>query len=493
MTLPPTPSQSAPEVDSGLSRFTNTRPPTPVPEIIAALKKVAPLQGLSDCEYEWLAVHGTELFAPAGTTLFHEGDPATKMMLILRGEVHVRRERGGSSALFIGRAGQITALLPFSRMKSYGGLGFTASDTWAIEYDRTLFPEMLEKIPSFGQRMVSVLLDRVREVTRMEQQAEKLTALGKLAANLAHEMNNPASAAQRAASGLMEELRVYGQEKFRMGGLCLNSSQTQQIQAWEKSVRPTNKSAVDLDELQQSRREDEIIRWLESKNVEDTWLIAPDLAELGVTPSKLNELCAFLDQYSLGVMLAQFASALRTEKIAAAMLHSTDRIFDLISAIKDYSYMDQAPIQQIDIPTGLETTLTMLQSRLKDVQITRDYELGLPQISAYASELNQVWTALIENALDAMDDKGQLKLSCRLSGDLILIEVWDDGPGIPQDLQDRVFEPFFTTKAPGKGLGLGLDTVTRVVRKHRGFVTVQSKPGSTCFQVRLPTEQLQAY
>ncbi len=475
------------------SLFANTGKPTPLDEIVEALKHVAPLSGLSDVEFMWLASHGTELFAPTGSTLFHEGTPATKMMIILRGEVQVRRERGGPAALFIGRAGQITALLPFSRMKSYGGLGFTTADTWALEFDRSLFPEMLATIPSFGQRMVSVLLDRVREVTRMEQQAEKLTALGKLAANLAHELNNPASAAQRAASGLMEELQVFGHTKFRLGSLCLTAEETNRIEAWEKSVRANNQKDAIREEAMQAQREDVVTSWLDSKGIQETWLIAPDLAQLGIGTGPLDELASFLDQHELNVVLAQFASALRTERIADAMLHSTDRIFDLISAIKDYAYMDQAPIQEIDIPTGIENTLSMLQSRLRNVEIIRDYQKDLPTISAYASELNQVWTALIENALDAMDDHGQLKLICRSAGDLLTIEVWDNGRGIPQEIQDRIFEPFFTTKPPGKGLGLGLDSVTRIVRKHRGFVTVQSQPGSTCFEVRLPTEQLQAY
>jgi signal transduction histidine kinase len=470
------------EMEITPSLFANTGEPTPLDEVVEALKRVAPLSGLSEGEFRWLASHGTELFAPAGSTLFHEGTPATKMMIILRGEVQVRRERGGPAALFIGRSGQITALLPFSRMKSYGGLGFTTADTWALEFDRSLFPEMLETIPSFGQRMVSVLLDRVREVTRMEQQAEKLTALGKLAANLAHELNNPASAAQRAASGLMEELQVFGHTKFRLGSLCLTQEQTQKIEAWEKSVRAKKETDTGQDETLQAQREDVVTNWLDTKGIQETWLIAPDLAQLGIAVAPLDELASFLDQHELNVVLAQFASALRT-----------DRIFDLISAIKDYSYMDQAPIQEIDIPTGIENTLSMLQSRLRNVEIIREYEENLPTISAYASELNQVWTALIENALDAMDDHGQLKLSCRSAGDLLTIEVWDNGRGIPQEIQDRIFEPFFTTKPPGKGLGLGLDSVTRIVRKHRGYVTVQSKPGSTCFQVRLPREQLQAY
>ena len=178
------------------------------------------------------------------------------------------------------------------------------------------------------------------------------------------------------------------------------------------------------------------------------------------------------------------------------LLNSTARIFDLISAVKAYSYMDRAPILEVDVPAGLDATMQMLQSRMKNVTVERDYEPDLPRISAYGSELNQVWTALIENALDALEEtghSGRLKLTCRLEGEMMLVEIWDTGPGIPPELQDRIFEPFFTTKAPGQGLGLGLDNAMRIVRKHRGHLSVRSDPGSTCFRVRLPLDQLQAY
>jgi len=179
--------------------------------------------------------------------------------------------------------------------------------------------------------------------------------------------------------------------------------------------------------------------------------------------------------------------------MAQAMVDSTARIFELIAAIKDYSWMDQAPIQQVDIPQSLETTLAMLQSRLEQVTVERRFAPDLPRISAYASELNQVWMALLENALDAMHDRGRITLNAHCSGDSVVVEIWDDGPGIPAEIQQRIFEPFFTTKPPGGGLGLGLDTAQRIVRQHRGYIHVTSGPGATCFQVRLPIEPLRAY
>jgi signal transduction histidine kinase len=175
------------------------------------------------------------------------------------------------------------------------------------------------------------------------------------------------------------------------------------------------------------------------------------------------------------------------------LVNSTARIFDLISAIKAYSYMDRAPILEVDVAAGLDATVQMLQSRMAGIQVERDYQPDLPCISAYGSELNQVWTALLENALEAMGSRGSLRLTCQQEGEMLLVEVWDTGRGIPAELQDRVFEPFFTTKAPGQGLGLGLDNAMRIVRKHRGHLSVRSEPGSTCFRVRLPLDQLQAY
>ncbi|AXC10456.1 sensory box histidine kinase [Acidisarcina polymorpha] len=465
----------------------------PLPQVICALKKVTQLNGLTDPEYEWLARYGEQRFEPAGAVLFHEGDPAERMTILLKGEIHVRRERGAADALFIGRSGQITGLLPFSRMKFYGGMGYTTADSWALDYDRSLFPEMLTAIPSMGQRCVGILLDRVREVTRMEQQTEKLTALGKLAANLAHELNNPASAAQRAAGGLLDELRIYGHEKYKLGSLCMDDSKLQQVRNWQDSISAIARERQQTGGVDVSLQEDGIYSWLAAHGVENAWQIAPELAEAGICADHLAPLADLLDARATTVVLSQFSSSLRAERMTEAMIDSTARIFDLIKAIKDYSYMDQAPIQEIDVPRALDTTLSMMQLRLQHVEVVRTYAPDLPCINAYGSELNQVWTALIENALDAIQDNGRIELKALASGDLLLVEVWDNGPGIPAEDQDRIFEPFFTTKPPGKGLGLGLDVVMRIVRKHRGFVRVQSAPGATCFQVRLPLQQLQAY
>jgi signal transduction histidine kinase len=488
-----------------ISEITDGVPETPAEfsEILAALRRVSALSGLSDEEYRWLAEHGTERRAAAGTTLFHEGEPAHAMMILLSGEVQVRRERTGPAAVFIGRAGQVTGLLPFSRMKSYGGAGFTVAPAWWLEYEKPLFPAMLAAIPSMTQRCVSILLDRVREVTRIEQQGEKLTALGKLAGNLAHELNNPASAAQRAASGMMEELRTFGQESFRLGSLCFSHQEKTAIMEWRNAIRGALRVTGRPASASMPEREDALLRWLNARKVEGAARIAPEMAEHGLTPADLDRLPDFLTPAATETVLSHLGSTLRAEGVAEAMLASSARIFDLIAAIKDYSYMDQAPVQDVDVPQSLENTLAMFSARLAGVAVERKYEPDLPLLPAYGGELNQVWTELIENALDALENRarqvpppatpGRLVVSVRHTSELMLVEIEDNGPGVPKDLQDRIFEPFFTTKAPGSGLGLGLDNAQRIVRMHRGFLLVESRPGRTCFQVRLPLRPLEAY
>ncbi len=472
--------------------------PTAPEKIAEALERIGPLHGLSLEDRLWLTHHGSELVANTGDVLFEEGAPAVHMILILKGEIHVRHQHGGSMALFTGRAGQMTGVLPFSRMTSYGGQGYAISPVWALVISKDIFPEMIQAIPAMAQRVVSTLLDRVREVTRIEQQAEKLTALGKLAGNLAHELNNPASAAQSAAASLAEALSANRQNRFKLVNLCLSEENIHSVQSWEEEI--LSRASALSGQLREPNaltfiaREESLRTWLAALGCPDPWEVAPQLAEQGVTVSDLDRLRALLGGANeTCVSLEFFARYLRASRSVQTLAHSTARIFDLIDAIKAYSGMDRAPILEIDVPAGLDATVQMLQSRLTNVEIERDYEPGLPRINAYGGELNQVWTALLENALDALGNRGRLRLACRLEGEMLLVEIWDTGPGIPPELQERIFEPFFTTKAPGQGLGLGLDNAMRIVRKHRGHLSVKSEPGSTCFRVRLPLDQLQAY
>ena len=410
--------------------------PTPAETIAEAIQRIGPLNGLPLEGRLWLAHHGVELMAKAGDVLFEEGAPAEQMMLILKGEIHVRRYSGGPMALFIGRTGQMTGLLPFSRMKGYGGQGFAVTDCWVLAVHKTLFDEMLRAIPSMGQRVVSTLLDRVREVTRIEQQAEKLSALGKLAGNLAHELNNPASAAQRAAAGLVTELRANRQNRFHLINLCLDQEQINAIECWEEKI--FNRAATPGDQRAGSLipREEALRTWLTGIECQDSWEIAAQLAEQSVTVGDLDELKTFLGPEEICILLGYFARYLRSTRSVETLLNSSARIFDLISAVKAYANMDRAPILEVDVPAGLDATLQMLKSRIGKVKVVRNYAPDLPCISAYGGELNQVWTALIENAIEAIaeiatpENPGTLRISCQPRAEMLLIEIWDTGPGI---------------------------------------------------------------
>ena len=475
--------------------------PTPSADIIHALGQLPQLDGMSTADFEWLVKHGTEHRFADGTTVFRSGEPADTMTILLDGEIHVRRHQSGPVQYFIGRSGQLTGKLPYSRMQTYGGDGYAAGDVWTLDFNQSCFPDMLKAIPSIGQRCVSVLLDRVREVTRMEQQSEKLNALGKLAANLSHELNNPASAARSAANNLWTELRTYGDQKYRLGALCFDDAVKQQYGEWVSSVRamlPQGEVDITSETIDLNEREDLFRSWLDAHHVADSWKIAPTLAETRIDLPHLEKLAALMQPEALPIAISSFASALKAERMTDAVMDATRRIFGLITAIKDYSYMDQAPIQEIDLAAALDNTLAMFTSRLANVEVIRNYDPATPPVLVYGSEINQVWTAIIENALDAMDlmppdSPRVLRLHTALSGSTVIVEVWDNGPGIDAAIQSRIFEPFFTTKAVGSGLGLGLDIANRVVLKHRGQISVKSKAHETCLQVRLPIEQTGAY
>ncbi len=458
--------------------------------ITPAELRVAPLLAdLEEGELGWLAGIAGEVVLGPGQPLAVEGDPADAMYVILEGEIQFRREGVPDSGIFLGEPGELTGLLPFSRMTHYVGTVRATVPTRLASIHRDRFPEMFRRVPVLEQRLVAALADRVRESTRAEQQRDKLLALGRLSAGLAHEMNNPASAVRRGAAQLRERLNALPRLTAALAGCSLDAEQMRELAALQER-KTRDGPATPLAPLDASDREDEVEAWLRARGVPDPWMLAETFVSSAVELDELRGLEETLPARSLGDALAWLASGLAAELMLRSLEDSAGRISELVAAVKSYSHMDEVQARgPVDVHEGLESTLVMLGHRIRErgMRVERDYDPGLPHPWGNAGDLNQVWTNLIDNALDAAPRGGRLGLRTALRGDEVLVEVRDDGPGIPPEVEDRVWEPFFTTKDVGEGTGLGLDIVRRiVVRQHGGEVGVQSRPGDTCFQVRIP-------
>jgi signal transduction histidine kinase len=465
---------------------------TPEPSVqhslVAALRQIEVFADLRDDQLQWFVSSGEEIRLAPGDVLLREGDPADALFVLLEGEVRGRRENAGAdSPGFVGRAGEVTGLLPFSRMTTFSLTARAIAPTWILRLHKDHFPEMLQRIPELLQRLVGVMADRIREFSRAEQQRDKLSALGKLSAGLAHELNNPASAAGRAAEGLRDYMRELRRVNKLLDDASLSCAERSLLASLEDQLVDRLATAPPRDALEQSDLEEELAGWLKGRNVANASRLASGLVEAGVDCDSIEKLGAKFGGDVLAQVLVRVVSSVGAERLTREIEASTGRISELVRAIKEYTYMDQSPEQEVDVHRGIESTLTMLKFRLKHgVQVTREFAPDLPRIFAHGSELNQVWTNLIDNAIDAMGGKGELTIRTSRELDFVLVEVIDNGPGIADAVKLHVFEPFFTTKGVGEGTGMGLDTVYRIVRAHRGEISVDSKPGRTNFQVRLP-------
>jgi signal transduction histidine kinase len=455
---------------------------------LADLRTIALFDGLSDGQLLELAAVGDEVRCQPGEVLFREGQPADHWWVLLAGAVRLVRQVGREE----------TALATMDAPGQWAG-GFRAWDPRGVYLatGRAGAGGRLLRVPAaqlraradawfpFGVHIIGGLVHTVRNIESVARQREALVALGRLAAGLAHEINNPASAATRAVDALAEMSDAL---VGSLAGLTTAALPPDRFAALEALRRQVGPPPVDEHPLAVADREDALSGWLAAHGVEEDWLIAPALAAAGLDVGWCERAATLLGDRALAPGLAWIANSLSMASLLAEAKESTRRISDLIAAVRSYSQLDRASLQLTDLTEGLESSLVMLAHKIPaGVTVARDYGTGVPRIEAFAGELNQLWTHVIDNAIDAMGGAGTLRLTTRAAEGGVLVEIGDTGRGLSPAEQAHAFEPFYTTKGVGAGTGLGLDVSRRiVVERHGGEIAIESRPGETVLRVRLP-------
>ena len=459
-------------------------------ETIALMARLAQHRALGAApahEHAWLIAHGTIRRLAAGEVYITRGISAQSLNVVLAGRLAIRVDRGaGSHKIIEWSAGDVSGLLPFSRGTKPPGDVVAEEATEQLELSCEHFPELIRECPTMTAVMVHAMLDRARQFTSSDLRDEKLVSLGKLAAGLAHELNNPASAVVRGAKLLNESLDASETAARQLGAARLSDQQLatiDEIRAMCLRTAPTSMRTT----MGRSDREDEFANWLADHHADER--CASVLAETGVTIEAIDTLAATVDPAVLNAAIKWMAAGCNVRTLASDIEAAATRIHDLVASVKGFTYMDHAPTPEpVDIRQGIADTLIMLgaKTREKSVRIELQLPDDLPRANAVGAELNQVWMNLIDNALDAVAVKGCVTVTAAQELNRVVVRIIDNGPGIPPEIASRMFEPFFTTKGVGKGTGLGLDIARRILTKQEGEIAVESAPGRTVFEVRLP-------
>jgi signal transduction histidine kinase len=462
--------------------------------VVDILRRVPLFKELPEEKLAWISKNGEEVLLEPETTIATQGDPPDGFYVVLEGATEWTRSVGGQD-VFVTTLGEgsIFGELILVLEVPYPTTGRAVTRVRLLRLDVPSFWEMLRICPEVLRGILATSVERAELHESVSQKHAKLISLGTMAAGLAHELNNPAAAAARSAQEAREAFREASSRAVKLGELEMSPAERAFVAGLPKEVAERAEGAPALDSLERSDREDEVATWLEDHGVEEAWELSPTLVGAGLDVDWIRDLAHRLSsEESAGDVLAWLAAEISGDELLREIRQASVRISELVKAVKSYSHMDRTSRKEADVHEGLENTLVMLGHKLKkgNVEVVREYAEGLPPVCAHGSELNQVWTNLLDNALDALDGEGHIKIRTARENDRVFVEIADDGPGIPEEIRDRIFEPFFTTKDVGKGTGLGLDVSYRiVVEELGGDIRALSEPGATRFQVRLPIGQ----
>lgn len=463
-----------------------------IKDVFEQLKDVVEFHSVPPAQIEWLAAKGTLREFADGDRIIAKGEVIDGFQVVLSGGISMFiAQAGGKLDLGMYERGELLGRLPYSRMRSALAEGYAVGKVVLFELSHEHFPALIQECHELTEALVHHMTDRVRDFTRQQQQNEKMMALGKLSAGLAHELNNPSAAVVRSAQELKKHLK-HVPEKFK---------QVMEIRADEQTVDQVNElvlekingfDAAPLSLIEKSALEDELSDWLDAHEVTDGYEMTEVFADFRVSVNDLDNLKAILRAEDLPSVVNWVHQALTTEKLVREIEEASKRINALVTSVKSYTHMGQAQEKALtDIRTGIRNTLTMLNHKIKrnNIEVIDHLPEDLPQAHICVSELNQVWTNLIDNAIDAMEGRKDNVLEIKAAKDreFIIVSIIDNGPGIPADVVDKIFDPFFTTKPIGKGTGLGLEVVRQIIhQQHNGKVDVVSAPGRTEFKVCFP-------